>query len=98
MPRVTFQPGGRVCDVPKGASLLAAAQTFSVPIYHVCGGNAICTTCRVIVLEGRDHLSPAGEEEQYMLRAMELDEPYRLSCQARVAGDVVVVIPQGYRD
>ena len=98
MPRVTFRPSGETLEVPKGSTILAAAQTFSVPLYHVCGGNAICTTCRVMVEKGQENLTPIGEEEQYMLNAMGLSDPYRLSCQARVSGDVVLSIPDGYRD
>ena len=98
MPKITFQSSGETCEVQKGSTVLAAAQTFSVHLYHVCGGNAICTTCRVIVKEGMENLTPESEDEGYMLSAMGLEEPYRLSCQARVAGDVTVLVPEGYRD
>jgi ferredoxin len=51
-----------------------------------------------MVEEGKENLTPVSEEEGYMLAAMGLEDPYRLSCQARVSGDVVICIPEGYRD
>jgi ferredoxin len=60
-------------------------------IDHACGGNARCGTCCVRVVEGGNNLSPAGPDEAAMLRELGLAAPHRLSCQARVYGDVVVV-------
>ncbi len=38
--------------VADGQSLLEAAITAGIPMYHACGGQAKCSTCRVLVLEG----------------------------------------------
>lgn len=95
MPRVTFlHPEGKSGDVPAGTSLLDAAERLGFPLPHDCGGNASCTTCRVEVQSGAEHLSEIDFEEQDLLDREALSEPWhRLGCQARVSGDVVVRVP-----
>ncbi|RYD96155.1 MAG: 2Fe-2S iron-sulfur cluster binding domain-containing protein, partial [Sphingobacteriales bacterium] len=34
-----------------GQRVLDAAIEAGIPIFHVCGGNGRCSTCRVLVLE-----------------------------------------------
>ena len=55
-----------------------------------------CTTCHVIVREGFDSLEPAEEKEEDMLdKAWGLEATSRLSCQAKVADeDLVIEIPK----
>ena len=96
MPRVTFiHPEGKSGDVPADITLLEAADALGFPLNHECGGNASCSTCRVDVILGGDHLSEIDFEEQDLLDREALTEPYhRLSCQARVFGDVMVQVPE----
>ena len=95
MPRVTFlHPEGRSGEVPLNASLLEAAESLGFPLTHDCGGNASCTTCRVEVEHGQEHLSEIDFDEQDLLDRENLTQAYhRLGCQARVQGDVVVRVP-----
>jgi ferredoxin len=60
-------------------------------IDHACGGNARCGTCCVRVVQGAENLSHLVPEEAAMLEDLGLGLPHRLSCQAKVRGDVVVV-------
>lgn len=96
MPRVTFKFKDKdvKVDVEKGVSILDTALRFRVPIYHTCGGNASCSTCRVLVLEGEDKLSGIESAETQVLDAFDLKTPHRLGCQAQLLGDVVVRIPE----
>ena len=86
MPRVTFADAGKGGEFPAGRTLLSVAGELGVRVSQVCGGDGACGTCRVAVVEGWDQLTPPTPDETYK----ELEEPYRLSCQARLAGDVVV--------
>jgi len=86
MPKIVFVNEGRVAVVPEGTTVLAAALGLGVKISHVCGGNAICSTCRVEVVVGPENLTPVGPEEI----AYALGENRRLGCQARIAGDLAV--------
>ena len=88
MPRVTFADEGKSADCVAGRTLLAIATEMGVRVSHVCGGDGACGTCRIEVVDGWDHLTPPTPDETYK----ELDPPYRLSCQAKLAGDVVVKV------
>ncbi len=96
MPRVTFiHPEGTSGEVPENVSLLDAAEQLGFPLHHDCGGSASCSTCRVEVIMGGEHLSEIDFEEQDLLDREALTEPYhRLGCQAMVLGDVVVQVPE----
>ena len=93
MPRVTFK-GHKTVDVEAGASVLEAALEGGAPLYHTCGGNASCSTCRVVVLRGAEHLSAIEAAEAQVLDAFDLKPPHRLGCQSQLlSGDVEVEIP-----
>ena len=93
MPKVTFMPTNQVCEARVGESILDVALNHDVPIQHACGGFCACTTCHIEVKDGLPHLSEIEEEEADRL---EIVSPQtlnsRLSCQARVHGDVTVEI------
>lgn len=93
MPKIVFLNEGRKAEVPAGTTVLEAADALRVPIGRVCGGGGTCSTCRVEVVVGAEHLSPIQENEI----AYQLGEGVRLGCQARIEGDVgvrVLVIPK----
>lgn len=50
-----------------------------------CGGEGICGTCLVQVLEGMDHLNAVGPQESSMLRGR--PESWRASCKTVVGAD-----------
>jgi len=88
MPRVTFADEGKSAEFPAGKTVLTCALDMTVLISHVCGGDGACGTCRIEVVEGWDVLTPPTPDETYK----ELDPPYRLSCQAKLMGDVIVKV------
>jgi ferredoxin, 2Fe-2S len=96
VPRVTFlHSQGRTGVVEDNVTLLEASKALGFPLNHDCGGNASCTTCRVEVQMGGENLSEIDFEEQDLLDREALSEPWhRLGCQARVLGDVVVLVPE----
>ena len=96
MPRITFvHSEGKSGEVPEDVSVLEAAELLGFPLEHDCGGNASCSTCRVEVMVGDENLSEMDFEEQDLLDREALTEPYhRLSCQAKIFGDVMVQVPE----
>ncbi len=96
MPRITFvHSEGKSGEVPENVSVLEAAELLGFPLEHDCGGNASCSTCRVEVMVGGENLSEMDFEEQDLLDREALTEPYhRLSCQAKILGDVMVQVPE----
>jgi ferredoxin, 2Fe-2S len=102
MPKIIFLPNEKICpdgaviEADSGESILDAALRHGIDIEHACEKSCACTTCHVIVREGFDSLEPSDElEDDYLDKAWGLEPDSRLSCQARVAGeDLVVEIPR----
>jgi uncharacterized 2Fe-2S/4Fe-4S cluster protein (DUF4445 family) len=86
MPRVTFADQSKCGEFPTGRTLLSVAGELGVRVSQVCGGDGACGTCRIEVVAGWENLSPPTPDETYK----EIEPPYRLSCQAKLGGDVVV--------
>jgi|GEM_PF-2075504 len=63
----------------KSWTLLKALRSFKIPVPFSCGGEGICTTCRVIVVKGRVTERTPLEEERAKERDFLSNE--RLSCQ-----------------
>ncbi len=92
--RVTFhgeEGGDRVVPVEQpDLSLLEMALKAGIPHFHECGGRARCSTCRVRVIAGGQHLPPRNAEEASLAARFGFGDDVRLACQVRVAGDVAV--------
>ena len=85
-----------VIEAEKGTTICDAALKNHIEIEHACEKSCACTTCHVYVREGMDSLNENSEEEDDMLdKAWGLDPDSRLSCQAVVGDeDLVVEIPK----
>ena len=96
LPHEELCPEGAVLEVQPGTSICDAMLANEIEIEHACEKSCACTTCHVYVREGGDSLDEATEEEEDMLdKAWGLEPDSRLSCQALVAGeDLVVEIPK----
>ena len=101
MPKITILPHqeicpeGKVIEVESGTSICNAALANDIEIEHACEKSCACTTCHVYVREGLESLADAEEnEEDYLDKAWGLEPDSRLSCQAIVAEeDLVIEIP-----
>lgn len=96
LPHAELAPDGAVIDVEAGISICDALLTNDVAIEHACEKSCACTTCHVIVREGFDSLDEADDlEEDYLDKAWGVEPDSRLSCQAIVADqNLVVEIPK----
>jgi 2Fe-2S iron-sulfur cluster binding domain. len=88
---LTFEPEKKTVEVEKGTTILEAAMNNNIVMRHDCGGNLQCTTCRVIIRNGKENLSPMAEKEKAALQGKAYLN-YRLSCQAKIYGDVTVFV------
>ncbi|MBW2056647.1 MAG: adenylate/guanylate cyclase domain-containing protein [Deltaproteobacteria bacterium] len=75
--------------VPPDQTILEASLRAGIPHYHVCGGRAQCSTCRILVEEGAELLSPPNEAERAVAERMGFPRGVRLACQTRVRGGPV---------
>jgi 2Fe-2S ferredoxin len=96
LPHPDAAPEGAQFEAEGPVSLCDALLDHGVDIEHACGKVGACTTCHVIVREGYDSLNPPEEAEEDMLdRAWGLEPTSRLSCQARIGTqNLVVEIPR----
>ncbi|MGA8401936.1 MAG: adenylate/guanylate cyclase domain-containing protein, partial [Stellaceae bacterium] len=83
-------PDGRRVRIPKGLSVLDASRRAGIPHASVCGGRARCTTCRVRVLLGSEHLVPPSPAEIRVLSPLGADRAVRLACQLKPTADISV--------
>ncbi|MGB5847396.1 MAG: adenylate/guanylate cyclase domain-containing protein [Ignavibacteriaceae bacterium] len=65
-------------------TILEASLEAGIPHYHVCGGNARCSTCRIVVQEGEENLSPPNKAELKLRERKKFPEKVRLACQTKV--------------
>ncbi len=101
-----LMPSGRRGQVEHGQTLLEAARQLGVEIESICGGRQTCDKCRVHVEDGEftkhgiassdSHLSSPTDTELAQLEKMGATDQ-RLSCAARVEGDLLITVPEESR-
>ncbi len=94
---VTFQPSGRRGSATAGQDLLSVARGLGVEIESACGGKGTCKKCRVHLESAPGTVSAPTTVEEQALGAAALAAGTRLACQARVAADVRVFVPEQSR-
>jgi adenylate cyclase len=88
MPLIYFLPDEKEIEVNEGETILLAALRAGIAHAHLCGGNARCSTCRVIILEGLENCAPLNSEEQFIADMLRFEPKVRLACQTVVTGNV----------
>ena len=92
LPHAELCPQGAQLDVPAGTTICEALLDSHINIEHACDMSCACTTCHVIVRDGFNSLNPLDETEEDLLdRAWGLEPNSRLSCQAIVAQQALVI-------
>jgi 2Fe-2S ferredoxin len=92
LPHAEICPEGKTFDAATGVSVLDNLLEQGIEVEHACEKSCACTTCHVIVREGYDSLSEPSEDEEDLLdRAWGLTAVSRLSCQAMVADEKLVI-------
>lgn len=101
MPKVIFLPHKELClkkiivFAKEGESILNIALKNGINIEHACEKSCACTTCHCIIIKGFSSLSIMSDIEEDMLdKAWGVDLYSRLSCQAIISKeDIIVKIP-----
>lgn len=99
MPKVTITDTGQSFDVPAGGTLFDAIAECGTDLPHGCLSGS-CGACRIEVVKGESNLAPASVIEANTIQAIKDEyaqkegpsflenKVIRLSCRARVNGDV----------
>lgn len=101
MPIVSIAGTDKTFDVDEGEILYHSLYDRGLELPHGCLSGS-CGACRVEVLEGKENLMDAGIIESNTLEALKeefkqihgdefiKDKEIRLSCRAKVKGDVKI--------
>ena len=87
--QITFGPRRHVHVCP-GTTVLEASRLAGIPHASVCGGRGRCSTCRMRIGPGGEHLSDPNETELAVLRRIGAPPGVRLACQVRPERDIMV--------
>jgi 2Fe-2S ferredoxin len=96
LPHEEICPDGAVVEAEPGTTICDAALKHGIDIEHACEKSCACTTCHVYIREGGESLNESEEDEDDLLdKAWGLEPDSRLSCQAIISSqDLVVEIPK----
>lgn len=96
LPHEELCPEGAAIDATPGKTICDTLLENGIEIEHACEKSCACTTCHVIVREGYESLLPPEEQEEDLLdKAWGLEPTSRLSCQAVIMSqDLVIEIPK----
>ncbi len=105
---IIFTPSGLKASAQHGETLYDVGLRTGVDIQSICGGKGLCKRCQIEVDTGRhakfnitvsdDSISKLSPTEKKAIFDGELAQGRRLSCRAKVHGDLVVNIPADARE
>ncbi len=79
-----------VIEARTGENLMRALRQAGVPVASSCGGDGVCAKCRVHVIAGAKNLTTASPLELRLQERHGFGPTERVSCLARVRGDIAV--------
>jgi adenylate cyclase len=88
MPNVLYILERQTITADTSETLLQTSLRAGIPHAHACGGNARCSTCRVVIVEGLEYCAARSELEQSLAERLHFTPEIRLACQTTIGGDV----------
>lgn len=88
--RITCQPDNLTFEANPLLTVLENLLKAGVRHVHACGGNAACSTCRILILEGSQNCRSMTPAEKRLAQRLDLPVHIRLACQTRITGDVTL--------
>ena len=88
MPELHVSPDEIDLPFEGDVNMLELLVERGLPIAHLCGGRARCTTCRVWVFDGLENTSERTMNEAAMAEKLDLPDQVRLACQTVITGQV----------
>ena len=104
---IVFQPSGVRGKIADNTTVLDAARQLGAGLESVCGGKGTCGKCKIRIEEGyfakygihsaATAVTTREEVNAKFISKQQMKQNYRLACQTRVHGDVVVFVPEESR-
>ena len=88
MALIYYLPDEIEIEANEGETILLAALRAGIAHACLCGGNARCSSCRVIIIEGLENCARPNPEEQAIAEMLRLEPQVRMACQTVVTGKV----------
>jgi len=73
----------------RGRKVIELIHENYIDWMHACGKKGRCTSCKMIVVEGMENLSPMNDREHFFAEKDRLKVNERLSCQAKLTGSSI---------
>lgn len=90
MPYIRFVKNLPEIRVEDGAHLMDELLRAGMAVASSCHGDGVCGKCRIRILEGSENLSQIGELERMLRERLRVPTEFRISCQTRVHGDILI--------
>lgn len=90
MPDVFYILDQQTVKADPADTILQTSLRAGIPHAHACGGNARCSTCRVVILEGLEFCVARNDLEQKLADRLHFSPDIRLACQTTISEDVKV--------
>lgn len=84
----------RLIDVQPNQTILEAALNSDINHPHICGGHALCSSCRVRIAKGIENCMSRNEKEKYVATKLGFTPELRLACQTTIKGDISITKPE----
>lgn len=88
MIKITYENEKTVDVDNEDLTILEISTINGIPHVCACGGNAKCSTCRVIILNNHENVLPPNYLETELGRKKGFESNIRLACQTKVRGPV----------
>ena len=90
MPTITIHPFNTAIPCAIGESVLHAVHAARHPLASSCGADGVCDKCRILILDGMDHVAPPSKIERRVMRERPFSANERMACQTFIDGDVTI--------
>ena len=90
MPNILYTLEKKTVEAESSETILQVSMRTGVPHAHACGGNARCSTCRVLILDGLEYCEPRNPNEQLLADRLNFTPEIRLACQTTFTGDLTL--------
>jgi uncharacterized 2Fe-2S/4Fe-4S cluster protein (DUF4445 family) len=104
---IVFQPSGVRGKVADNTTVLNAARQLGAGLESICGGKGTCGKCKIRIEEGYfakygihsavTSVTTREEVSAKFLNRQQMKRNYRLACQTRIHGDIVIFVPEESR-
>lgn len=89
--RISFEPMDKKGKFSSDQSLLNMTRRLKINLTTTCGGNGLCGRCKVQIMDGE--VTPITQKELEELTEKEVQDGYRLACQAYPLSDLSINVP-----